>query len=206
MKIGILGSGNMATALALGWAKHGHEIMIGSRTPTAIKARFSAQGIAVESHQQALEHGEIIVVATPWAVTEALLQSLNGWHDKIVIDITNALAPDLSELVVGGQNSAAESIARCLAEARVVKAFNGINAANISEPDFYGEAAQVFYCGDDEAAKAAVAVLIEQLGFEAIDTGELRNARYLEGLAMLWIQMAFVQGHVRHFGFKRVSA
>ena len=72
--------------------------------------------------------------------------------------------------------------------------FNGVNAANLGNPAFAGGRAQIPYCGDDAGAKGTVCGIIEAIGFEALDCGELKNARYLEALAMLWIQLAFVEG------------
>jgi len=203
MRIGILGSGKMGSSLARLIAGRGHTVTIGSRTPEAKRDGFSGiDGLDVRDQQAAVDGAEMIIVATPWAVTRATLEALEIPPETIVLDITNPLSPDVSELVVGGKNSAAEEIARCLNGSRVVKAFNGINAANLNNPAFAGGTAQIPFCGDDAGAKEAVRKIIEELGFEALDCGGLKNARYLEAMAMLWIQLAFVEDYGMNCAFK----
>ena len=203
MHIGILGSGKMGSTLARLVAARGHKVIVGSRTPDTKQGSFiGIAGIEVRDQQAAVDDAEMIVLATPWAVTMATLEALDISPETIVLDITNPLSPDVSELVVGGRNSAAEEIARCLNGSRVVKAFNGINAANLGNPAFAGGRAQIPFCGDDAEAKGAVRSLIEDIGFEALDCGELKNARYLEAMAMLWIQLAFVEDYGMNCAFK----
>ncbi len=203
MRIGILGSGKMGSALGKLIAARGHTVTIGSRTPEVEQDRFSGVGsLDVKDQQAAADGAEMIIVATPWAVTRATLEALDIPPETIVLDITNPLSGDVSELVVGGKTSAAEEVARCLNSSRVVKAFNGINAANLDNPAFAGGKAQILFCSDDSGAKDAVRGLIEDVGFEALDCGELKNARYLEAVAMLWIQLAFVEDYGMNCAFK----
>ncbi len=203
MRIAILGSGKMGATLGRLIAANGHRVVIGSRTPEAIAHRFSVMDdIEVKSQQAAVDGAELIIVATPWAVTLATLDALKIPSQTVILDITNPLSPDVSELVVGGKTSAAEEVARCLGSTRVVKAFNGINAANLDNPAFAGSQAQIPFCGDDAGAKDVVRKLIEEVGFVALDCGELKNARYLEAMAMLWIQLAFVEGYGMHCAFR----
>ena len=203
MRTAILGSGKMGATLGRLIAANGHRVVIGSRRPEAIADRFAAMdSIEVKSQQAAVDEAELIIVATPWAATLETLEALDIPAGKIILDITNPLSADVSELVVRGKSSAAEEVARCLASTRVVKAFNGINAANLDNPAFAGGTAQIPFCGDDAGAKEAVRKLIEELGFVALDCGELKNARYLEAMAMLWIQLAFVEGYGMNCAFK----
>ena len=203
MHIGILGSGKMGSSLARLIANRGHTVTIGSRTPEAKRDRFlGIDGLDVRDQQAAVDEAELIIVATPWTATLETLEALDIPAGKIILDISNPLSADVSELVVGGKNSAAEEVARCLGSTRVVKAFNGINAANLDNPAFAGGTAQIPFCGDDAGAKDVVRNLIEELGFVALDCGELKNARYLEAMAMLWIQLAFVEGYGMNCAFK----
>lgn len=203
MRIGILGSGKMGSTLGRLLAARGYRVAIGSRTPKTKQDSFSGiAGIAIREQQAAVDGAEMLIVATLWSVTLATLAALEISPEAIVLDITNPLSPDVSELVIGGRNSAAEEIARCLDGSRVVKAFNGVNAANLGNPAFAGGRAQVPFCGDDAGAKGAVRDLIEAVGFEALDCGELKNARYLEAMAMLWIQLAFVEDYGMNCAFK----
>ena len=203
MRTAILGSGKMGATLGRLLTANGHKVVIGSRTPETIADRFSAMdGIEVKSQQVAVDEAELVIVATPWAVTLATLDALKIPSQTAILDITNPLSPDVSELVVEGKTSAAEEVARCLGNTRVVKAFNGINAANLDNPVFAGGQAQIPFCGDDAGAKDVVRKLIEELGFVALDCGELKNARYLEAMAMLWIQLAFVEDYGMNCAFK----
>ncbi len=196
MNIGILGSGKMGATLGQLFAARGHNVTIGSRMPEKTGVKFSdIDRLTVEKQQVAINNSDLIIIATPWAVTKQVLETLDISSEKIILDITNPLSPDVSHLVVGGTTSAAEEIAHYLNSNLVVKAFNGINAANLEAPDFSGNKAQILYCGDNIKAKGAVKSLIEELGFFALDCGDLKNAVYLEAMAMLWIQLAFVEGH-----------
>ena len=177
-------------------ARRGHAVIMGSRHPEKARVKFKGTvDCQVVSFQEAVDSSELIMLATPWPAAQGVVTELENTEGKILIDITNPLSPDISHLMVGGNTSAAEQIASWAPGSLVVKAFNGISAANLERPKFSGEPAQVFYCGDDRLAKNTTANLIEQLGFVAVDCGKLANARYLEAMAMLCIQMAFVQDY-----------
>ncbi|MEO6829117.1 MAG: hypothetical protein ABI164_04855 [Acidobacteriaceae bacterium] len=83
-----------------------------------------------------------------------------------------------------------------------MKALNSVGYTSMENPAFGAERATLFYCGDDPAAKNTVKALIEELGFEALDTGPLKQARVLEPLAMLWVSLAFTQGYGPEIAFK----
>ena len=203
MDIGILGTGKMGSTLARLLAAKGHKIALGSRDTKASGQHFKGvSNCIVVSQQDAIVFGKLVILATPWSVTETLISGLSGWDGKFVVDITNPLSPDISYLMVGGNTSAAERIAACIPTAFIVKAFNGINAANLGQPEFSGETTQLFYCGNNEDARTTVAELIDDLGFVPICCGDLSNARYLEAMAMLWIQMAFVGEYGMNWSFK----
>ena len=99
------------------------------------------------------------------------------------------------QVLVGHTTSGAEEIATWADGAKVVKAFSHNYAQIIhSSPQFGSQRASVFYCGDDLEAKAAVAGLIEAIGFEPVDAGPLRNARYIEPMTELLVQLAYALG------------
>ncbi len=203
MDIGILGTGKMGGTLGRLLAAKGHKVVLGTRDTKAAEQHFkNIPNCIVVSQQEAVNFGKVVILATPWPVTEEIVSDFSGWDGKFVVDITNPLSPDISYLMVSGNTSAAERIAERIPTAFVVKAFNSINAANLGQPTFSGEPAQLFYCGDNEDARNAVAELIDDLGFIPVCCGELTNARYLEAVAMLWIQMAFVGGYGMSWSFK----
>lgn len=204
MNIGILGTGNVGSALGAGWAKAGHAIFFGTRDPESEKVMALKRGIPgarVADHQATIDQSEIVVLATPWRVTAELLSGLRGWDGKILIDATNPIAPGLT-LAVGLDTSAAEQIAAWTPGARVVKAFNTTGANIMGDPLFAGVPASMFFCGDDAQAKTACAGLIQELGFEPVDCGALSMARYLEPMALVWINLTRTQGLGREIAFK----
>jgi predicted dinucleotide-binding enzyme len=198
MKIGILGAGNVGGALGKLWAAKGHEIVFGVPDAGDLKYKNlvnSIQGKArVGSVKDAAPFGELVVLATPWPATEDAIRAAGDLSGKVLVDCTNPLLPDLSGLAVGTTNSAGEEVSRWAKGARVVKAFNTIGAPNFGNPKFGSEIASMFICGDDADAKAVVAKLAADLGFEPVDAGPLTASRMLEPLAMLWIHLAFKQG------------
>ena len=190
----------------------GNQVTIASRSVNeakgaAAKLGSNAQGASIE---EALERGEVVILAIPYgailelAAQEATKKALKG---KVVMDISNPLADDLMSLTVGHTTSAAEEISRRLPGARVVKAFNTIFADVLrAKAQGQGLDVTVLCAGDDAPAKAQVLELVSQTGFSGVDAGALRNARYLEPLCGLEIQLAFAQKLGTRIGFKLVGA
>jgi hypothetical protein len=154
------------------------------------------------TNAEAAAFGELIVLTVPWAAAQQAIESAGNLAGKILIDCTNPLAADLKGLTVGLNASAGEQVAGWARGARVVKAFNTLGAGNFGRADFNGVAADGFYCGDDTAAKVVAKDLIAEAGLNPVDVGPLRNARLLEPLAMLWIDLAFNQGWGINHAFK----
>jgi len=188
MNIGILGNGNVGGTLGKRWADIGHQVVFASRDPASIEGAAKA---------------DVVVVALPFEAAREVLEPLD-LNGKIVLDATNPLLPNLAGLAVSGTTSAAEQVAQWARGASVVKVFNTTGANNMADPIYNGEAATMFYCGDDAGAKAVAKRLASELGFEAIDAGPLSNARLLEPLAMLWIWLAYPGGQGREMAFKLV--
>jgi hypothetical protein len=207
MKIAILGGGNVGGALGEAWARHGHEVFFGVRNPDSTDAKAllhrcgpRAKAVVVDD---AVGEGEVVVVALPWSATKAVLESVN-LTDKIVLDCTNPLKPDLSGLEVGTTTSGGEMVAGWAKGARVVKIFNTTGYSNMENPLYGGEHITMFYCGDDAEAKQTAVELARTVGFDPIDAGPLANARLLEPHAMLWIWLAVRGGQGRDFALKLV--
>ena len=194
MKIGVIGNGNMGGALGRLWSSRGHKIMFGSRNPEHVKTMAGiSPNVNSGSIADAVRFGDVILLAVPWAGVENVFRLSGPLPGKIIIDCTNPLSENYMSLVVGFNTSAAEEIAKMSQGARVVKAFNTIAAAVLSKPRFEDTDATALYCGDDAEAKKVVAGLIKELGFEAIDAGPLQNARYLEPMGEMFVQLAFGQ-------------
>jgi 8-hydroxy-5-deazaflavin:NADPH oxidoreductase len=187
LKIGILGAGNVGGTLGRLWTAKGHGVAFGKRGGSNREAASSAQ---------------VVVLTVPWPAAQEAILDCGDLSGKILVDCTNPLAPDLKGLTVGLTNSAAEQVAAWAPGAKVVKAFNTIGAIDFGNADFGGVRADGFYCGDDAASKGVVAGLIGDAGMNPVDVGPLRNARLLEPLAMLWIDLAVNQKQGSNHAFK----
>ena len=197
MKIGIIGSGNVGQALAMRWSTNGHEVVFGSRRPSdAEEGVVRTVGI-----RQAAEISEVIVICVPWNAVRLVLQETGPLAGKPVIDCTNPLNPGLSGLELGLTTSAAEQIADWVPQAAVFKAFNTTGAENIASTVGYSPKPVMFVCGDHADRKPTVLSLASELGFEAVDAGDLSAARLLEPMAMLWIYLSYKQKLGRDFAF-----
>lgn len=206
MNIGILGSGNVGGTLGSRWAKLGHRVFFGSREPAKLPGLVERAGAtaAAVSIEEAVQSAEVVVVALPWGVTKAVLESLD-LAGKVVLDCTNPLKPDLSGLEVGTTTSAGEMVAGWARGAGVVKIFNTTGYNNMANPVYGVEPAAMFYCGDDARAKQIARTLAAELGFDPVDSGPLANSRFLEPLAALWIWLAYPGGHGREIAFRLVK-
>ena len=197
MKITIMGTGNVGTRLGKLFSLAHHRVTMGSRSQQKAEkvARTLSANAEGKIFTDAVEDAEVVVIATPWrsgATTDAV-QKLGDLAGKIVVDCTNPLAADYMSNTLGHTTSSAEEIAKLIPQAKVVKAFNTI-FADVMQPGkqtFNGYKGTGFYCGDDPEAKKVVAQLIEDAGFEPVDAGMLKNARYLEPMAQLNIQIAY---------------
>lgn len=196
MKIGIIGSGNMGSGLARRITQSGHDVLLTARdlAKAAKTAKQIGPRVKVVPLPEVARGVDILIAATPAGEQVNALKSCGDLNGKIVIDIANPLKPDMSGLSIGLTTSFAEELAKAFPNVKLVKAFNTVFAQVLSEgPDFgKGVRASAFYCGDDEAARKTVHTLIESMGFDAIDTGPLANARYLEPLGMLNIWFGYM--------------
>lgn len=202
MRIAIIGAGNVGTTLGRRWTRARHQVTYGVRDPGSAKAEALAQeGVRVCLAPQAVERSEVVVLATPWAQAQAAVEALGDLGGRPLLDATNPLAPGLT-LAVGDGSSGGELVQAWAPTARVVKIFNTTGVENMASPVYGDQAASMFYCGDDEQACAVAAKLATDLGFDAVPAGPLRNARLLEPLALLWINLAMAQVAGRGIAFK----
>ena len=205
MRIAVIGAGNVGGTLGRGWAKRGHDVFFGVRHPQEDKTRQLVQSIGPKAQAgtvaEAAAFGEAVVLATPWPATEAAIQQAGDLAGKVVIDCTNPLKPDLSDLEMGFSTSGAEQVARWAKGAKVVKAFNTTGFTIMADPIIDGVRTVMFVCGDDEAAKSTVLRLAGDVGFDAVDAGKLTQARLLEPWAMLWLSLYFRGAVGQEFGF-----
>ncbi|QDS90279.1 NADP oxidoreductase coenzyme F420-dependent [Rosistilla oblonga] len=206
MDIAVLGTGNVGATLGRRLAGLGHNIVFGSRLPQSERVQQlieeNPHAHAAETIAEAARQCDTILFAAPWTAARETLTNAGDLTGKTLIDCTNPLNETFDGITLGHTESAAEKIAHWAAGAHVVKAFNTASLATMENPDFDGQRATMFYCGDDITAKATAGTLIDELGFEAIDAGDLQSARYLEPMAMLYIQLAIHQKMGSQFALK----
>lgn len=205
MKIAVIGTGPVGGTLGRRWAELGHTVSFGARSPADAKIRALIAGIkgkvTAASVASAVVGADVVVLATPWDANPDALAAAGDLAGKILIDVTNPLKPDLSGLVPGHDGSGAEEIARLAPRARVYKALNQTGWENMADPAYPGGPAAMLVAGDEPAGKATVLALVDELGFEAIDAGDLKVARLLEPMAMLWIHLMVRRKLGRRFAF-----
>jgi predicted dinucleotide-binding enzyme len=192
MKIAIIGKGHVGTAIAKGLSGK-HEIKFGHRDPK-------------EPVEIAAKWGEVIILAVPYEAVANAVEAIGYAADgKIVLDVTNALTEE-GELAVGFTTSAAEELQKKMPRAYVVKAFNTVFAANQSTGKVGKEPLTLFVAGDNAEAKQTAMQLGRDIGFDPVDAGQLKSARYLEPMAILMINLGYGLAMGTNIGYKLVKA
>ncbi len=194
MQIGVLGSGIVAQTLAAGLRKHGHDVAMGTREPAKLSSWAAGEpGIGVLSFNAAAAFGDLIVLAVKGTAAEQALDLAGAANlaGKVVMDTCNPIAdlpPEHGVLrfFTTLDDSLIERLQRHVPQARFVKAFSSVGNARMVNPVFAGGRPSMFICGNDEAAKASVRVLVDQLGWDTEDMGRVEAARAIEPLCMLW--------------------
>ena len=197
MNISILGTGNMATGLAMLFAKAGHTVTLGSRDAEKAKAVAGkiGNGIIGATLVEAASKADLVVLAVPFDAAAEVIRAAGDLTGKTLVDITNPMTADYSALVIGHTTSAAEEIQKLAPTAKVVKAFNTVFASVLQADGMAaGRPVTVFVAGDDADARKSVSELAVSAGLEPLETGRLASARYLEPLAGLNIGLAYGLG------------
>lgn len=202
MRVGIIGTGRVGQAIANGLSKTQHEVRFGSRDPLKAQA---TDGVKVEAQQAVAAWADVLILAVPFSAVSETVRALDGGHldDKVLVDATNALSPT-RDLAVGFTTSGAEELAKLVPRAQVVKAFNTVFARNMSTGKVAGETLSLFVAGDNAAAKESVMRLGRDIGFDPIDAGPLKAARYLEPIGVFHISLAFAQKLGPGIGYRLV--
>jgi 8-hydroxy-5-deazaflavin:NADPH oxidoreductase len=205
MRVGILGSGDVGRALGTGFATHGHDVMIGSKTPDKPELtewKRSTKGkVSTGTFAEAAAYGEVLLLCCLGSVTDEVIELAGTSHfdGKVLIDVTNPL--DFSKgmppgLFVGGNDSLGERVQRRLPRARVVKCFNTVPNSVMAHPDLHGATPDMMIAGNDDAAKAQVIAILREFGWSGgIDIGGIDGARWLEALVPLWVRVCMKLGN-----------
>ena len=195
MKVSVLGCGRMGMAVGSALARTGDEVRFASREPERVAEILREHNVrgSVAPIQGAAVDADLVVLATAWHDTRAILAAAAPLDGNVILSVVNPETDD-APLAIGHTTSAAEEIARLAPGARVVEAFNGTYAQAIDLAPA-ASSQTVMYCGDDADARDLVGSVIRRLGFDALDAGPLRNARYLEPLAALVVYLVRTAGY-----------
>lgn len=211
-RLGILGSGDVGQALGRGFARHGWDVQLGTRSPEKLdKWRRETEGtVSVGSFADAAAHGDVVALAVLGeAVADVLEQAgPEQFAGTLVLDATNPL--DFSKgmpphLLFGGTDSLGERVQAQLPDAAVVKCFNTVSNVQMVDPEFEEGTPPMLICGNDADAKARTEELLVELGWPAaMDVGDITSARYLEALVPLWVRVGTLLDTWNH-AFKPVQ-
>lgn len=196
MHIAVIGAGRVGATLGGRWAAGDHRVTFGVRDPddTRHDALRALPGASVSTPADAVSGADVVVLALPWSAVEEVARDLGpALGDAIVIDASNPIAG--AGLATGGGPSGAERVATWSGSTRVVKAFNTTGAGNMADAAYPSAAPMLAVAGDGADAKAVVAGLAAELGFDPVDAGPLSAADDLEHLAALWIRLAYALGN-----------
>jgi hypothetical protein len=193
-KIGVIGSGQVGETLATGFAKHGHEVMRGSRDPSKLAdwKRGAGEKAKTGTFEETARFGDVIVLAVKGAAAEAAVGLCAGALDgKVVLDTTNPIADDkpptngVIAFFTGPNDSLLERLQKRAPKVRFVKAFSSVGAGLMVNPALASKPT-MFICGNDAAAKELTRSILDTFGWETEDAGMMEAARAIEPLCMLW--------------------
>jgi len=206
MKIGVLGSGDVAKALGDGFVKHGHQVTLGTRDAKKLADwAKSNPGARVGSFAEAAKFAEVIVLAVKGTAAAEVLKSAGDSNlaNKLVIDACNPIAeaPPVNGVLkffTDINESLMERLQRQFPSAHFVKAFNSVGAVRMVNPKFKAGKPTMFICGNDEDSKKVVEKILDQFGWETADMGRAESARAIEPLCMLWCIPGFLKNQWNH--------
>ena len=200
MRIGILGSGLMGGKLGTIFARAGHDVVFSyarSQAKLDDLARKAGKHARAGTAREAAHGADAILLAVHWLRVDDVLKQTGDLSGQVVITCSLPMNQENTELVVGTTSSGAEELAKKLPKARVAAAFNTVPSEvffPVYEAKRKANGPSVVFYGDDEKAKQVAARLISDVGFEPVDAGPLRIARYAEPFALLMGQLAYEGG------------
>jgi len=203
--IAIIGTGDVAHALGVSFAKQGHTIVYGSRNPDRGSVQDlveeTGHGATATTQAEAVVGADIVVLAVPGMLVEEITLSLGDLSGKIIIDPTNPMQRSSTGLSHAVDTSNAEIIQAAAPDAYVVKAFNTLNWKTMLEPDESGGPVSIPLAGNNDDAKQTVATLVSGMGLDPIDLGGIENSHWIEGMLILWINNRYGAGDRDSFDF-----
>jgi predicted dinucleotide-binding enzyme len=206
MKIGILGSGEVARSLATGFLLHGDEVVLGTRTPSKLADwAKKSPGARVEEFSDAARFGEMVILAVKGTGAADAIRAAGPGNlaGKTVVDTTNPIADappsnGVLKFFTNLDDSLMERLQREFVDIHFVKAFNSVGSACMVDPQFEGGKPTMFICGNDEGAKKTVRGILDRFGWDTADMGKAEAARAIEPLCMLWCIPGFLRNEWTH--------
>jgi 8-hydroxy-5-deazaflavin:NADPH oxidoreductase len=200
MRVGVLGSGLMGGKLGTLFARAGHEVVFSYARSTETLRRLAdeADGDArAGAPREAAQDADVLLLTVHWLRVDDALKQAGDLSGKVVVTCSLPMNADNTELVVAHSSSGAEELAKKIPKARVVCAFNTVPSEvlfGVFENRRKAMRPSLVYCGDDSSSKVIAAELISDVGFDPVDAGPLRIARYTEPFALLVAQLAYEGG------------
>ena len=197
MRIGVLGSGLMGAKLGTIFARAGHEVVFSyshSKAKLEKLARDAGGQARAGTPADAARDADALLLAVHWSRVDDVLKKAGDLSGKVIVSCSLPMNADDTGLVIAHTSSGSEELAKKIPKAKVVSAFNTLPSEvffSVFENVDKGARPSAVYCGDDKKAKAVAAELISDVGFEPMDLGPLRIARYTEPFALLMAQLAY---------------
>jgi 8-hydroxy-5-deazaflavin:NADPH oxidoreductase len=197
MRIGILGSGLMGGKLGTIFARAGHDVVFSySHSKAKLKrlARDTGGQARSGSPAEAARDADALLLAVHWSRLDDVLEKAGDLSGKVIVSCSLPMNDDDTDLVVGHTSSGAEELAKKIPKARIVSAFSTVASEvlfSVFERTGDGARPSLVFCGKEKSAKKVAAKLISDAGFEPLDAGPLRIARYTEPFGLLVAQLAY---------------
>ncbi len=197
MRVGILGSGLMGGTLGTIFARAGHEVTFSyarSREKLKDLARDAQGNARAGTPAEAAKDADALLLAVHWSRMDDVLKQAGDLSGKVIVSCSLPMDAGNTKLVVANSSSGAEELAKKFPEARFVSAFNTVPSEvllGVFDSRRKKTRPSLVYCGDEETSKNVAAELIRDAGFDPIDAGPLRIARYTEPFALLVGQLAY---------------
>src|SRR5437870_11463533 len=208
MRVGILGSGLMGGKLGTIFARAGHDVVFSyARSARKLKmlARDAKGKARAGTPREAVQEADAVLLAVHWSRIEDVLNQTGDLSGKVMVTCSLPMNDDSTELVVAHTSSGAEELAKRIPKARVVAAFQTVPSEvlfGVYEARRKASRPSLVYCGDDESGKGVAAGLIRDVGFDPVDAGPLRIARYTEPFALLIAQLAYEGTEVPELAYR----
>jgi hypothetical protein len=197
MRVGILGSGLMGGKLGTLFARAGHDVVFSyARSEQKLKrlAREAKGKARAGTPADAAHEADALLLAVHWSRVDDVLKQTGDLSGKVIVSCSLPMNADDTDLVIAHTSSGAEALAKKIRQAQIVSAFGTVPSEvlfSVFEARRKKNRPSLVYCGDHKGAKEIAATLVRDVGFDPVDAGPLRIARYMEPFTLLVAQLAY---------------